>query len=173
MASVAPSTRWLSGFLPRRLRGAGNAEPDAAATLGRARYLAHFPTPHSPIHWGQAKSDPQGPEGLRTRQVGLRQACLAWWNDLSKRQVGPGADRAGRSCARQVKVAGQRVQPERPAPLPCPRGVAPWEAMRVGGVGSGEWQVEAVAWSPTPYALLPCGQTRRVCPFPEGLTPLH
>jgi hypothetical protein len=32
------------------------------------------------------------------------------------RGQGPGDDRAGRSCARQVKVAGQRAQPERPAP---------------------------------------------------------
>ena len=35
-----------------------------------------------------------------------------------------GAGRAGRSCARQVKVAGHRAQPERPAPPSNPRAEA-------------------------------------------------
>ena len=73
-------------------------------------------------------------------KVGLRQARLAWWTDLSKRQAapafaggrGPEDDRAGRSCARQVKVAGHRAQPERPAPPSKPSGGGRCEAMNAG-----------------------------------------
>jgi hypothetical protein len=50
------------------------------------------------------------------------------------RGQGPGDDRAGRSCARQVQVAGQRAQPERPAPPSNPRAGGPAARLLVRAV---------------------------------------
>jgi len=75
----------------------------------------------------RCKSGQRGPGAAKQ----LSDNGLGRWADLTSVQAPGGQGRAGRFCARQVKVAGHRAQPGTPCSS-YPRGVRPCEAVRVG-----------------------------------------
>ena len=148
----------------RRCSGARSTEPRAAVRQPRPAGGQTIQAPGRSAHDRGIRAG-CGKAGLRQARPGMVERPIQAPGPLGTRLSrpkgkGPGAGRAGRSCARQVKVAGHRAQPERPAPPPCYLEGAPSPARPLvlaigsGTAGSGRERQGATGccYSPSPTA---------------------